>query len=227
MVLLFAVLGAVGAASAAEYACEEDWLLAADDSAARAVVTASEGGAGGSAEMQSLQGAAADATITLSNGLLERSFTTSPSFGTIDLKNLKTGDSILRHIVPEAALSIDGVNYTLGGLYIADVPSSTGAKFTGQHAFLNRTGLAARLKVQPNAWRYHSHTIGTPQADLPWVPGRRASPKYISWPPSGAISLDFPSISPPFCLHYAPILLHLIRLYSRSSRRCSQGNDCR
>ena len=147
--------------------CEQDWLVAADDTSARATLRID-------AQL-----------ISLGNGLIERTFVTSPSFGTIDLKNLKTGDSALRHIVPEAALTIDGVHYTLGGLYIADVPSTTGENFQGQHAFLNRTGLATRLRVRPNAWTYASHHVSTPEADLPWVPGRRHSPTTVSWPPRG------------------------------------------
>jgi hypothetical protein len=72
--------------------------------------------------------------ITLGNGLIERSFITSPGFGTVDLKNLRTGDSALRHIIPEASFQIAGERYTVGGLTVADAPSPTGAMFTGQHS---------------------------------------------------------------------------------------------
>ena len=168
LALLAQLLCLVPAAEpAASCAREHDWLVAADDSAARARATL-EPGQGG---------------ITLSNGLVERSFVTSPSFGTTDLKNLKTGDSALRHIVPEAALTLDGQHYTLGGLFMADEPSPTGEQYQGQHAFLNRTGLATRLRVRPNAWTYAEHRLSAPEADLPWVPGRRHSPTTVAWPP--------------------------------------------
>jgi hypothetical protein len=172
----------------------EDWLLAPDDSHARAeiVIDHVPGALAGFAESTDV--------IRLGNGLIERTFTTAPSFGTVDLLNLRTGDSALRHILPEAAFTINGTKYTLGGLYVADEPSTTGPTFTGQHAFLNRTGLQGRLRVQPNAWTYDSHVVGTPKADLPWTPGRRASPRYVSWPPTGQkLSVKFkpPANSPP------------------------------
>jgi len=146
--LLLAALAPSGAAAELEQrVCRHDWLAAPDDAAARATLTSAVAAEGGDAA------AAAPATLSLSNGLLERSFVTQPSFGTVELRNLRTGDSALRHIVPEAALTIDGVNYTLGGLYMADEPSSTGAQFTGQHAFLNRTGLRHGCACSPTPGR--------------------------------------------------------------------------
>ena len=41
------------------------------------------------------------------------------------------------------------------------------------------------MVLQANAWTYHSHQVSTPTADLPWQPGRRNSPTYTSWPPTG------------------------------------------
>ena len=38
--------------------------------------------------------------LTLSNGLLERSFSTSPAFGTTELRNERTGQSALRQLLP-------------------------------------------------------------------------------------------------------------------------------
>eukprot|EP01051_Picozoa_sp_SAG22_P003023 SAG22_NODE_142_length_17922_cov_10.990406_13_plen_290_part_00 len=185
--LLLALAGLPALARAAgpsrpQLQCGHDWLTAPDDSAARAVLLT---GPAASALHGEADDGSPGGTLTLSNGLIERSFVTSPSFGTVDLRDLKTGDSALRHIVPEAELTIGGVRYTLGGLYLADEPSPTGAQFQGQHAFLNRTGLAARLRVRPNAWTYASHRVSAPEPDLPWVPGRRNSPTYVSWPPRG------------------------------------------
>jgi hypothetical protein len=200
--LLLAIYAGLPALSLATPAIGEDWLLARDDSHARAEVVidrAMVAGAGTPGRMVAESRGSGDVAIRLGNGLVERTFTTVPSFGTVDLLNLRTGDSALRHILPEAAFSINGTKYTLGGLYIADEPSTTGPKFTGQHAFLNRTGLQERLRVQPNSWTYDSHVVGTPDADLPWTPGRRASPQYVSWPPTGQrLSVKFkpPAHSP-------------------------------
>ena len=194
VLMRLAICGLCVVVAVAAHSGDSDWLLALDDSHARAEVTAPN-------ESESANASSGDSTIIrLGNGLISRTFTTSPSFGTIDLQNLRTSDSALRHILPEAAFSINGTEYTLGGLYIADEPSTTGPQFTGQHAFLNRTGLQARLRVQPNSWTYDSHVIGTPEADLPWTPGRRSSPRYVSWPPTGRkLSVKFkpPTGSPP------------------------------
>jgi hypothetical protein len=72
----------------------------------------------------------AGTTLTLSNGLVARTFvitsaTVAPNagdgaFGTIDLVNERTSQSALRHILPEAALQLDGEDFTLGGLFIGD-----------------------------------------------------------------------------------------------------------
>jgi hypothetical protein len=173
--LMLAAIGAVPAVAHPQ--CNHDWLLAADDSSARAKLAS---------DSRTRTTINTTRTLTLSNGLLQRTFTTSPGFGTLDLRNLRTGDSALRHILPEASLRIAGMNYTLGGLSIADVPSPTGPKWTGQHAFLNRTDLASRLRVARNAWTYAEHWVSTElEPDLPWVPGRRHSPTYVSWPPTG------------------------------------------
>ena len=127
-----------------------------------------------------------NSTLSLENGLVRRIFTLKPGFGTVDLRNEGSGLSALRHVLPEAEFRINGTDYVLGGLYIADVPSPTGPTYTGQHAYLNRTGLLDRLEVRPNAWTYAEHWVGTPEADLPWTPGRRNSPSDASWPPKGA-----------------------------------------
>jgi hypothetical protein len=115
-----------------------------------------------------------EASVALSNGVLRREFITTPAFGTVDLLNMATNESALRHILPEATLTMDGVNYVVGGLFIKDTPSPTGPKFTGQHAFLNRTDLASRLGVLPNAWNYVAHDFSEAQGVDTWnlMPGR-------------------------------------------------------
>ena len=163
----------------------EDWLTAVNDSHARATATV------------------ADGVITLQNGLIRRSFTTTPSFGTVDLSAASAGahtmDSALRHVYPEGALTLDGEPFLLGGLsdpgwaaervYNPHTKTWSVPVQNGQHAFLNRTALHERLTVAPNAWTYRSHRVSAPVADLPWQPGRRNSPAYTAWPPTVALGV--------------------------------------
>lgn len=140
----------------------------------------------------------ADGLITLSNGLIERVFTTTPAFGTLELKNLKTGQSALRQLAPEATFVANGTLVKLGGLSVAPQPTPTGPTLSGQHAYLNRS---AGLAADPDAWDVVEHWTGPIEASLPWTPGRRSSPTYVSWPPAGTrLSARFapPASAPPF-----------------------------
>ncbi len=55
--------------------------------------------------------------ITLSNGLLSRSFRVSPNVICTDYRNLTSGEQLLRAIKPEAQLIIDGKTVNIGGAY--------------------------------------------------------------------------------------------------------------
>ncbi len=54
--------------------------------------------------------------IVLSNGLIARTFRVLPNLATVDYFNQMTGESMLRAVSNEGVLTIDGVNYTVGGL---------------------------------------------------------------------------------------------------------------
>lgn len=54
--------------------------------------------------------------IVLSNGLIARIFRLTPNLATIDYINQMTGESLLRSVSNEGVLTIDGRNYSIGGL---------------------------------------------------------------------------------------------------------------
>ena len=54
--------------------------------------------------------------IVISNGLIARIFRIQPNLATIDFVNQMTGESILRSVSNEGVLTIDGKDYTIGGL---------------------------------------------------------------------------------------------------------------
>ena len=54
--------------------------------------------------------------VILSNGLVSRTFRLTPNCATVDFKNLITGETLLRGVGPEALLTFDGKEYSVGGL---------------------------------------------------------------------------------------------------------------
>ncbi|GAA0880602.1 hypothetical protein GCM10009119_35720 [Algoriphagus jejuensis] len=53
--------------------------------------------------------------IQLSNGLIRRSFYLDPNLVCFDFSNLGTGEQLLRTVMPEARITLDGVEYEVGG----------------------------------------------------------------------------------------------------------------
>ncbi|MCK7557450.1 alpha-galactosidase [Chitinophaga sedimenti] len=54
--------------------------------------------------------------LTLTNGLLSRSFVLQPNAACTDYRNVSNGDQLLRAIQPEARVTLDGRTYNVGGL---------------------------------------------------------------------------------------------------------------
>ena len=80
-----------------------------------------------------------DDSVTLTNGLISRTFRLYPDFGTVDFRSEVKGKSLLRAINPEARVTLDGFEYAIGGLQ-ANV----------KHDFLNRS--AVEYTLDPNAF---------------------------------------------------------------------------
>lgn len=123
--------------------------------------------------------------------LLDKSWDTHIGFATIGLiregssgSESAVGAQHLRASSPEAQLTLDGVQYFVGGL-------------AGQQdfAFLN-TSLLHRWKGLSNSFYYKSHTLGTPKKRYEWSPGVRHSDATLSWPPKG-ITLEIDFVAPP------------------------------
>ena len=55
--------------------------------------------------------------LELNNGLLKRVFRLQPNIACTDLTNLSNSQQLLRAIKPEAILTIDGIQYNIGGLH--------------------------------------------------------------------------------------------------------------
>lgn len=131
----------------------------------------------------------ADASWTLSNGLVSRTFVFEPAFGTVDFFSHARGASLLRAIDVEGYIGLDGTVYPLGGII------QTGSYY---HAYLNRSDTG--IQVNPGGWNATGWALGPPTAPFPWTPGTRGSPADAPWPPVGltlSVTLAAPASAPP------------------------------
>ena len=116
--------------------------------------------------------------LALDNGLLRRTFRTTPNYATVGLKHLGNGAEFLRAVGPEAVITIGGERWEIGGLQ-------------GQpdRGYLEPAWLA-RMTASTNAFRYAGHRLGQPEARYPWKPRYGAAP--VPWPPKGVrLTVDF------------------------------------
>ena len=117
--------------------------------------------------------------LTLTNGQISRTFTTLPSFGTVSFRSESKGRSILRTILPEGFVTLDGFEYPIGGLEIK-----------GHRSYLNSSEQI--LNVLPFSFQYVGYIKASPKAPYHWEPGLRHSPSDVKWPPEGlTLMLNF------------------------------------
>jgi hypothetical protein len=116
--------------------------------------------------------------LVLENGLVRRTFKLSPNAATIGFDNLMSGATLLRAVEPEATVTIDGQEYSVGGL-------------SGQRdrAYL-LPEWSASLTNEHGSFQYMDCAIGKPQMPFSWKRTRHNAD--LPWPPSGArIALKF------------------------------------
>ena len=114
-----------------------------------------------------------DNQIILDNGLIRRTFVTSPNFATIDYSNQITDSSLLRGIKPEAALTINGHQFEVGGL-----------KGQPDYAYLDLDWIAD-LTSDPNAFQYLEYRVSKTESTYSWVRRRSTTPSV--YPPEGVM----------------------------------------
>ncbi len=116
-------------------------------------------------------------TIVLSNGLIRREIRIAPNAATVALDNLMTGQNEIRSVRPEAAVTINGISFEVGGL-------------TGQpiHNYISPAWLDT-MKANPSAFTYSRHSSGKTKERLSWKPRTEWMSSPAAWPPPG-VSLD-------------------------------------
>ncbi|MCW5557227.1 MAG: alpha-galactosidase [Verrucomicrobiae bacterium] len=116
--------------------------------------------------------------LTASNGLIQRTFRTTPNLATLSLRNLSSGAEYVRAIRPESMVTLNGQRWEIGGL-----------KGQRDHSYLSPEWLPS-LSSATNAFRFTGHRIGAVEARYPWKPRYGAAP--AAWPPKGVrLILDF------------------------------------
>jgi len=119
--------------------------------------------------------------LVLSNGLVRRVFRATPNLATVGLDNLMTDTFLLRAVKPEALITLNGVEYPVGGLAGQPEP-----------AYLLPEWLDG-MSVIPHAFQCVGVEIGEIEARFPWKRVRSAEDR--PWPPPG-VSLQF-TYAPP------------------------------
>lgn len=119
--------------------------------------------------------------ITLENGLIRRTFRLGPNAATVALDHVVTGEAFVRAVEPEARVTLNGVDYAVGGL-------------VGQpdRAYLTDAWIAT-MTADPKAFRFTGYEVGAPTQRFAW---KRSvgDASNAAWPPEG-VSLT---------LHFAP-----------------------
>jgi hypothetical protein len=116
--------------------------------------------------------------IEIRNGLISRTFTTSPNAATIGFDNLITSETVLRGIKPEAKIAINGQSYEVGGL-----------KGQPNYAFFKHEWLEV-MKANPSALQFVGYELSKPIAPFAWKTVRHHAGG--SWPPKGVhLKMDY------------------------------------
>ena len=111
--------------------------------------------------------------IVMENGLIRREWVTGPNLACVSLRNLVTGEEIIRAVEPEASVTLDGTPpVAVGGL--------VGQK---NRAFLDERWIAS-LGADPPAFRFAGLEKEPVGSRLDWKQVRHQAPGAV-WPPQG------------------------------------------
>ncbi len=155
-----------------------------------------------------------DNRLILNNGLIRRTFVTSPNFATVNYTNQITDSSLLRGVKPEAILTIDGHPFEVGGL-----------KGQPDYAYLDSDWIVDLTSAE-NAFQFREYRVGEPEIRYPWVHRRSATSSV--YPPEG-VTLTIEFAPPPsvdairVCVHYElykgiPVLSKWITVRNESQK---------
>lgn len=137
------------------------------------------------------------AVLHLENGLVRRTFRLSPNAACVDLRNLVSGESVLRAIRPEASIVLDGQPYDIGGL-----------RGQTEQGYLLESWLPS-MTSDPEAFRFRDYETGPIPERFPWM--RKRPSEDRPWPPPGVrLVLHF---DPPVSLDPGPRVSIVYEIY--------------
>ncbi len=117
--------------------------------------------------------------LYLANGLILRRLRLTPNVATVRFNDLRTGQSLLRGVKPEARVSVDGVVHDVGGL-----------RGQPNHAYLREEWID-QLEDAPGALRCVRVSSGEIEPWMDWARVRRHAPDVV-WPPEGVhLRMDY------------------------------------
>jgi hypothetical protein len=119
--------------------------------------------------------------VILHNGLLRRSFRLKPNLVCTDFTNLASGEQLIRAVSPEAKITIDGIEYNIGGLY--------GQKERG---YLLQPILDT-LTANSRDFQFESFTTSDQLSHLKWKPLKSPDPKTKQKADGKVVSFNFVS----------------------------------
>ncbi|MGF7232761.1 MAG: alpha-galactosidase, partial [Arachidicoccus sp.] len=133
-----------------------------------------------------------DKTIVLSNGLISRSFRIAPYFGCFSFKNLMNSKEMLRAIQPEAAVTLNGKSYNIGGVKgqfeYAYLQKDWLSNFSNDRAAFQFTGfdvknISPRFAWKAKRWPFNKNT------SAPWPPKGKEIIFYFIAPPNSGLNV--------------------------------------
>lgn len=111
--------------------------------------------------------------VTLENGLVRREFQLVPNAACIAFDQLQTGEALLRAIRPEAHVTLDGVEYAVGGLLGQPVQNYISPAWLSQ------------LRADTSAFQFESFAVEPSAPRFAWKPRLAWLSRPPVWPPPG------------------------------------------
>jgi hypothetical protein len=123
-----------------------------------------------------------DGSVTISNGLISRTFSLSPDGATIGFTNLMTGKELIRAVKPEAIFTINGNQISVGGLIGQPVKNYLAAEWIqslkpDSLSPFRLSGYETGKTVARFDWKKRAEWMAQ---DMPWPPpGKRVDFTYL------------------------------------------------
>lgn len=114
-----------------------------------------------------------DGNLTISNGIISRSFKLDKSGTTISYENIATGESVIRSVKPEALLTIDGNDFQIGGLEGQPI-----------HNYLHSDWVKNLTPTQKSI-KFVGYDVSDIEKRFEWKRRKEWMSQDMPWPPKG------------------------------------------